>query len=260
MNPPSGDQEQPGLLTPQELSTAYGRALVQKHLGRFDLVFSAGPYCRSAFHLRRFFNQTQAFPFDWWVTPATSALRMLQPDYRFGLQSSDVHLTHAAQAVLNSRDLILHLHDFKRTASGDISIAKLDDQLAIINSKYNFLFDRLRERMLHAKHCLVIFEGFMPALSLETYRQRTACPPLSYPSLPTALAPELAELLRETYGVNPIIVSFGLGAPAIERQPDLLRITVPMLSSSCDDSCEPWQRPWSSYDMLISLLCASVSF
>ena len=40
-----------------ECSTAYGRALVQQHLQDFDLVFSAGPYCRSAFHLRRLFNQ-----------------------------------------------------------------------------------------------------------------------------------------------------------------------------------------------------------
>ena len=65
-----------------ECSTAYVRALVQHHLQGFDLVFSAGPYCRSAFHLRRLFNQSQAFPFDWWVTPASSLQRMLHPDYR----------------------------------------------------------------------------------------------------------------------------------------------------------------------------------
>ena len=99
-----------------ECSTAYVRALVQHHLQGFDLVFSAGPYCRSAFHLRRLFNQSQAFPFDWWVTPASSLQRMLHPDYRFELTAADVHLTQAAQVVFNSRDLILHLHDFERTA------------------------------------------------------------------------------------------------------------------------------------------------
>lgn len=246
-------------MNPQELSTAYGRTLVQQHLSQFDLVFSAGPYCRTAFHLRRLFNQDEAFPFDWWLTPASSVAQMLHPDYRFSLKPGDVHLTHAAQAVFNSRDLILHVHDFERTAGGDISFAQLDDQLAAINSKYNFLFERLRKRLLQAKYCLVIFEGFMPAMSLETYRQRTACPPLSYPNLPTALASELAVLLREAYGVEPSIVCFGLGAPAIECQPDLLKITAPMLRSSCDDPSEPWQTPWASYDTLITLLCTTVS-
>jgi hypothetical protein len=240
-----------------ECSTAYGRALVQQHLQDFDLVFSAGPYCRSAFHLRRLFNQSQAFPFDWWVTPASSLLRMLHPNYRFDLTAADVHLTKAAQVVFNSRDLILHLHDFERTADGAITLAQLDAQLEGINAKYVFLFDRLRSRLHQAKRCLLIFEGFFDARDLEAHRQRTLCPDLIYPDLSSAYPAELVELLRDAYHVEPTLVSFGFGAPAIERKPHLLTINVPHLPSSFDDEAEPWQRPCASYDLLVAMLCAA---
>ena len=240
-----------------ECSTAYVRALVQHHLQGFDLVFSAGPYCRSAFHLRRLFNQSQAFPFDWWVTPASSLQRMLHPDYRFELTAADVHLTQAAQVVFNSRDLILHLHDFERTADGAISLDDLDRQLAAVNAKYCFLFDRLRLHLLESRRCLVVFEELLPAHALEAHRQRTSCPPLTYPDLSAAYATELAMLLREAYGVEPTLVCFGFGAPAIARESELLRITAPDLASPFDDLAEPWQRPWATYDLLFYLLCAT---
>jgi hypothetical protein len=242
-----------------DCSTAYCRALVQQHLQGFDLVFSAGPYCRSAFHLRRLFNQSQAFPFDWWVTPASSLLRMLHPDYRFKLSAADVHLTQAAQVVFNSRDLILHLHDFERTADGAISFGQQDSQLENINVKYTFLFERLRTRLREAKRCLLIFEGLLPARDLEAHRQRTPCPSMTYPDLSPTFAPELAALLREAYGVEPTLVCFGFGSPSIESQPDLLRITAPVLSSPFDHEAEAWQRPWASFDLLMVLLSAAVS-
>lgn len=242
-----------------EVSTAYGRALVHDHLSQFDLVFSAGPSCRCAFHLRRLFNQEEAFPFDWWLTPASSVAQMLRPDYRFELKPKDIHLTHASQVVFNSRDLILHLHDFNRTANGEISLEQLDDQLEKVNAKYSFLFERLRTRLRQAKRCLVIFEGLMPAHHLEKYRERTDCPALIYPDLPPTFAPELAAMMKEDYNVEPFLVCLGLGAPAIESQPDLLQITVPQLRSSFDDASEAWQHPWASYDMFIAMLCAAVS-
>jgi hypothetical protein len=245
--------------TSQACSTAYGRLLAQEHLSHFDLVFSAGPYCRSAFHLRRVLNQSQAFPFDWWVTPASSLQRMLHPDYRFELTTADVHLTHAAQVVLNSRDLILHLHDFERTESDEINLAELDRQLTAVNEKYGFLFERLRARLHKASRCLMIFEGLLPAQALETYRQRTLCPPISYPEMPSAYATGLAVMLREAYGVEPTFVSFGFGPPAIEQEHDLLRITAPVFTSPFDNGAEPWQQPWASYDLLFALLGATIS-
>ena len=241
-----------------ECSTAYVRALVQHHLQGFDLVFSAGPYCRSAFHLRRLFNQSQAFPFDWWVTPASSLQRMLHPDYRFELTAADVHLTQAAQVVFNSRDLILHLHDFERTADGAISFDRLDSQLEEITAKYTFLFERMRARLHEAKRCLLIFEGLSHAQDLEVYRQRTVCPELTYPDLSPAYPCELSGLLRDAYDVEPTLVCFGFGAPVIEHQHHMLRIIAPYLPSPFDDEAETWQRPCASYDLLVALLCTAV--
>jgi hypothetical protein len=242
----------------QDLSTAYGRALVQQHLSQFDLVFSAGPYCRSAFHVRRLFDQQLAFPFDWWVTPASSLMQMLRPDYRFSLSREQVFFTQSAQVALNSRDQILHLHDFERTATGELSTENLDEQLVRINAKYTFLFERLRQMLQQADRCLLIFEGLMPALELEPYRQRTASPELIYPDLAAAFATDLVAMLRDAYGVEATLVCFKLGAAAIERQQDLLMITAPLLPSVFDQDAEPYQRPWASYDLLFAYLCAAI--
>lgn len=245
-------------MTPQEISTAYGRSLVRNHLSCFDLVFSAGPSCRCAFHVRRLFNQEEAFPFDWWLTPASSVLQMLQPDYRFALRASDVHLTQAGQVVLNSRDLLLHLHDFQRTDAGTISLERLDDQLRKINAKYTFLFERLRERLRTAQRCLVILEGLMPAAALESHRQRTTCPALSYPELSPAFASNLVALFGEAYGVETTLASFNLGPPAIVEHTNMLQITTPWLDAPFGTDAEPWQRPWASYDLFIAQLCAAI--
>lgn len=245
-------------MNPQEVATAYGRALVRQHLQGFELVFSAGPYCRAAFHLRRLFDQEQAFPFDWWVTPASSMLRMLQPDFRFQLTPGQIFLTEAAQVVLNSADQILHLHDFRRTATGEISLSDLELQLEQINGKYGFLFERLRQRLQAANRCLVVVEGLMPAAELESYRQRTGCPELTYPPLQHDFASVLVAMLRDAYQVDATLVCFNLGAPAIEQQDQLLLITAPYLASPFDQEAESWQRPWASYNLLIELLCSAV--
>ena len=245
-------------MNPQEISTAYGRSLVREHLKQFDLVLSAGPYCRTAFHVRRLFEQEQAFPFDWWVTPATSALAMLHPDYRFNLCADAIFLTEAGQVALNSRDQILQLHDFQRDRDGALSMDDLDQQLIQINSKYSFLFERLRQLLHAADHCLLIFEGLMPAQQLETHRLRTACPELNYPALKPSFASEVVAMLRHAYRVEATLVSVGLGPPSINQQGDLLEITAPMLPSAFDEHAEPWQRPWASYDMLIAHLCSAL--
>lgn len=242
----------------QQLSTSYGRALVKEHLDHFDLVFSAGPYCRSAFHVRRLFDRQEALPFEWWVTPASSMQRMLQPEYRFSLTPEQIFLTHSAQAALNSRDLILHLHDLVRAPTGELSTANLENQLEQINAKYSFLFERLRNRLQDAHRCLLIFEGLMPATELETYRQRTSCPELHYPVLSSNFASDLVVMLQEAYKVEATLVCFSLGPPAIEQHPHLLQITAPTLASVFDKDAEPYQRPWASYDLLIAQLCAAI--
>lgn len=243
----------------QQLSTSYGRALVAQHLDHFDLVFSGGPYCRSAFHVRRLFNQQEAFPFDWWVTPASSMRRMLQPEYRFSLTPEQIFLTHSAQAALNSRDQILQLHDLDRTPSGELSTDNLEVQLEQINAKYSFLFERLRNRLHNANRCLLIFEGLMSATELESYRQRTSCPELSYPVLATSYASDLVAMLQDAYKVEATLVCFSLGPPGIYRHPHLLQISAPVLASVFDKDAEPYQRPWASYDLLIAQLCSAIS-
>ena len=242
----------------QQLSTSYGRALVAQHLDHFDLVFSAGPYCRNAFHVRRLFNQHEAFPFDWWVTPASSMGRMLQPEYRFALTPEQIFLTHSAQVALNSRDQILQLHDLARTPTGELSMANLEIQLEQINAKYSFLFERLRNRLHDAKRCLLIFEGLMSATELETYRQRTSCPELSYPALAPSYASDLVAMLQGAYKVEATLVCFSLGPPGIYKYPHLLQISAPVLESVFDKDAEPYQRPWASYDLLVAQLCSAI--
>ena len=243
----------------QSLSTLYGQALVKQHLGYFDLVFSAGPYCRLAFHIRRLFSQSEAFPFDWWLTPASSFLRMIDPGYYFNLSTEQIFLSLSGQVVLNSRDLILHLHDFERLPSGDISLANIESQLDAINEKYRFLFNRLRERLKKANRCLIILEGLMPATELEQYRLRTECHELLYPRITNGYAEELVQMLKDNYKVEATLACFHLGAPKIEQQKAILNISAPVLTSVFDDDAEPYQQPWASYDILFAQLCAALS-
>lgn len=243
----------------QHLSTLYGQSLVKQHLGYFDLVFSAGPYCRLAFHIRRLFSQSEAFPFDWWLTPTSSFLRMIDPGYCFNLNTEQVFLAQSGQVVLNSNDLILHLHDFQRLPSGEISLANIGNQLDKINAKYRFLFDRLRERLKNANRCLIIFEGLLPATELEKYRVNTSCNELLYPKITNGFDRELVQILKDCYKVETTLASFQLGAPRIEQQQAILHISAPILTSVFDDDAESYQRPWASYDMLFSQLCAALS-
>lgn len=243
----------------QHLSTLYGQSLVKQHLGYFDLVFSAGPYCRLAFHIRRLFSQSEAFPFDWWITPTSSFLRMIDPGYYFNLSTEQIFLSQSGQVVLNSRDLILHLHDFQRLPSGEISLANIKSQLDAINEKYRFLFDRLREHLKKANRCLIIFEGLMPATELEQYRLRTECHELLYPRITNGYAEELVQMLKDNYKVEATLACFHLGAPRIDQQQEILHISAPILASVFDDDAEPYQRPWASYDILFSQLCAALS-
>jgi len=243
----------------QHISTLYGQSLVKQHLNHFDLVFSAGPYCRSAFHLRRLFDNQEAYPFDWWLTPATSLFKMLDPRYVFRFSREEVFLTESGQIVLNSRDQILHLHDFERLSSGGISLDKLENQLDKINSKYRFLFKRLHDHLHKANNCMLIFEGLMPGSELEKYRIKSSCKELTYPSLNSNFAAELVDMLKINYNLKVNLVCFEIGPPAIEHNPQLLRISAPALASEFDKDAEAYQRPWATYDMLFAQLCAAIA-
>jgi hypothetical protein len=118
---------------------------------------------------------------------------------------------------------------------------------------------RSAQRTQAADRCLLIFEGLMPAQQLETHRLRTACPELNYPALKPSFASELVAMLRDAYRVEATLVSVGLGPPSIDQQGDLLEITAPMLPSAFDEHAKPWQRPWASYDMLITIMSSAFS-
>jgi hypothetical protein len=143
--------------------------------------------------------------------------------------------------------------------SGEISLANIGNQLDKINAKYRFLFDRLRERLKNANRCLIIFEGLLPATELEKYRVNTACNELLYPKITNGFDRELVQILKDCYKVETTLASFQLGAPRIEQQQAILHISAPILTYVFDDDAESYQRPWASYDMLFSQLCAALS-
>ena len=242
-----------------QISTLYGQSLVAQHLNYFDLVFSAWPYCRSAFHLRRLFKNQKAFPFDWWLTPATSLYKMLEPEYNYYLKSEHIHLTQSGQIVLNDHDQVLHLHDFKRLSSGGVCLENLKNQLDEINSKYSFLFKRLHDHLHAANNCVLIFKGLIPANELERYRVNSSCKELIYSNLNINFASELVNMLNINYNITATLVSFEIGAPAIEQRNKLLSISAPALASVFNNDAEPYQRPWTTYELLFALLCVALS-
>ncbi|WP_170985165.1 DUF1796 family putative cysteine peptidase [Roseomonas sp. AR75] len=128
---------------------------------RHDLVFSLGPNCKTAWNTRAHFSVTRAYPFDWWITPARSMLRMIEPGFAFAVAAEDLVLTppkeNGENSVYNRKLNILHHHDFPREKQ---LVTRIDaERIAEINRKYTQRFARLRADVDAAHAPLALLGG-----------------------------------------------------------------------------------------------------
>ncbi|WP_158287580.1 DUF1796 family putative cysteine peptidase [Falsiroseomonas bella] len=126
-----------------------------------DLVFSLGPNCKTAWNTRAHFGVTQAYPFDWWITPARAMLRMIEPGFTFSVAMDDLVMVppkeNGEDSVYNRRLNLLHHHDFPRR---NRLVTGMDqDRLDEINRKYTQRFARLRADIEAARAPLALLGG-----------------------------------------------------------------------------------------------------
>lgn len=131
------------------------------------MIFSLGPNCKNTWNLRNNMKTDRAYPFDWWITPARSMLKMLDPGFTFNVRREDLHITDASKhnTVYNSNLNILHHHDFYRDYSLIKSgvILSIDDAaIERLNQKYTYLFERFTADLEAASNPVAVLNGSFP--------------------------------------------------------------------------------------------------
>lgn len=178
-----------------------------------DMIFSLGPNCKNTWNLRKNFQTDRAYPFDWWITPARSMLRMIETGFVFSLKQEDLHITDVSKhnTVYNSRLNLLHHHDFYRDytshASGIIrSVSEKD--IETLNQKYTYLFNRLHEDLNASQNPVAVLNGTY--LGWPTNYEGIP----TNPDLNTAISnKELAEEIRSRLGKKLRIAFITVGEP-----------------------------------------------
>jgi hypothetical protein len=122
-----------------------------------DLVVSLGPSCRNTWNIRDYFQTQYALPFDWWITPVKSMLRMLDHDFSLNVVRDDLCITENGGSVYNRRLNVLHHHDFDRVGPHVKVIT--DEGIEKLNSKYTYLFARFRRDIASSERPLAVLNG-----------------------------------------------------------------------------------------------------
>jgi len=158
-----------------------------------DLVFSLGPNCKNAWNVRSHFGVRQAYPFDWWITPARAMLRMIEPGFVFHVAPDDLALTPVDSAgdnsVFNRRLNILQHHDFPR--QGRLVTAVTEATIAQLNAKYAALFARMHAELAASRAPLALLNGSHAGWSKDPAGQGGLDPALNRRIPPAALIAEI---------------------------------------------------------------------
>jgi SAM-dependent methyltransferase len=257
---PAPAQGEPELL---DVSTAYLARTAELITSHFDCVISGGPRCSTAWHIRRVFGRDHAYPFDWWVTPFQSTVRLLLEGKNFSIQLDDLAIIDApnCETVLNKRWLLQHDHDFPRLDHGGIDRASLNDRtLSELNQKYQFLFQRLQQHIHEAQAPLLVIAEH---LTLEQWHQQLHDLPHQLPDLVTQSQPEtepevVVATLREFLNPRLTVLLCDQGDPACWSPSDgLIRLRSKPVKSSVDHQLADhydWIQPLLAWDLRWQML------
>jgi hypothetical protein len=91
--------------------------------------------CDTAFQIRRNFAQTEAYPFDWWITPYQGLMELIAGDFDGFL--ADDHLAPSGKYVFDQRFGVGMMHDFEDPT-------RFRDTLDGVRTKYQRRIQRWR--------------------------------------------------------------------------------------------------------------------
>lgn len=104
---------------------------------QFHRIISLGRACDIAYQIRRVFNQAEAYPFDWLVTPMSGLIKVIQSDFD-GFIDAD-HLEIRDNRVVNQESNIVFFHDFEEQ-----QIPTFKQALPQVMDKYKRRIERWR--------------------------------------------------------------------------------------------------------------------
>jgi hypothetical protein len=128
-------------------------------------VVGLGPLCATSYNLRRHFDFSEAFPFDWWVTNGnsiTAALSKLEVDYIYDLSLLEV--TEDRHTVCHKELGILLHHEFPRGPnypsgrSGPI-LDNIGAHISIPKARTRHLISKFNALNCTGKRILFVREG-----------------------------------------------------------------------------------------------------
>jgi hypothetical protein len=114
-------------------------------------VVSLGRACDIAYQIRRHFGQTEAYPFDWLITPIDGLIKIIRSDFS-GFLDRDQLIVKDGQVVHRDTDVIF-VHDFE-----EAEVDKLDELLPAIAEKYARRIDRWR-KVIHSHEPILFVRG-----------------------------------------------------------------------------------------------------
>jgi hypothetical protein len=207
-----------------------------------DLVFSLGSTCQNAWNLRSYFAFDRAYPFDWWVTPAKSMLKMIEPGFQFNVARGDLHITPTNEhnTVYNYNLNLLHHHDFPRRWGKypGVVFSVTDADIEKINSNYKGLFARLVEDVKNASNPVAVLNGSYSGWPTDC-RGIPTNPSLNG-FIPTA---ELAREVRDRLGKNLRLAFISVGETTSEEHEWGWNICLPDLGTRENTKAPAYAEP-----------------
>jgi hypothetical protein len=108
----------------------------------FDFIISLGSNCEITENIRSYFNLDKAYPFDWWMTPFSSLLHLLEERFTQLFEWQNLTVSEDRQTVIDQHYNIMYHHDFKRDQDEKIRVDQIEEQLPNLKQKYTMLSQR----------------------------------------------------------------------------------------------------------------------
>jgi hypothetical protein len=109
---------------------------------RYDRIVSIGSNCEVTWNLRNHFEISEAYPFDWWVTPYHALLALLDANFGGLFELENLVVTPDRRTVVDKRLNILHQHDFPRDEQGFVDVDGFAGQIPALREKFAYLAAR----------------------------------------------------------------------------------------------------------------------
>jgi hypothetical protein len=120
----------------------------------YDQIISLGHWCGPAANIRRRFGIEAAMPFDWWITPFDSLMKVLDERFANLFREENIELFDAEgrerHTVRDNYYQLYYHHDFERDPQHRV-LPDIAPQAAALREKYRFIVQRFLDRCRGAR-------------------------------------------------------------------------------------------------------------